>query len=479
MGQATSRRIRKVPDAEGTSRSTREERMDRGRSARRTVPRAGQAEFTPAPDRPDPLRLLEKQAQQRVQELLPIRYGRMAASPFAYFRGAALPMASDLAGTQSTGLVVQCCGDAHMTNFGVFASPERRLVFDVNDFDETLPGPWEWDVKRLATSIEIAGRDNGYHTKTRREIVTATVAAYRRAMREFADTTTLEVWYAHADMDSVQARVDEHLDRDRRKRLARSMAKARTRDNLGALARYAGVKDGHAAILADPPLVVPVADLAGAVDPAQLLSQLRDMLMDYRECLEPERRALLDQYRLVDFARKVVGVGSVGTRAFIALLLGDDDRDPLFLQAKEAGPSVLEEFVGASEYDPGRRVVVGQRLMQAVGDVFLGWVRVQGLDGQSRSFYVRQLRDWKGSADVDVMVPKGMLAYGELCGWTLARAHARTGDRVAIASYLGAGTTFERAVAEFARAYADLNELDHEALVDAISSGRIDAVAGV
>ncbi|MFD1515894.1 DUF2252 domain-containing protein [Pseudonocardia yunnanensis] len=454
--------------------------MDRGRSARRAVPRAGQAEFTPVPDRPDPLSLLEKQAQQRVQELLPIRYGRMAASPFAYFRGAALPMASDLAGTQSTGLVVQCCGDAHMTNFGVFASPERRLVFDVNDFDETLPGPWEWDVKRLATSIEIAGRDNGFPTKARREIVTATVAAYRRAMREFADATTLEVWYAHADMDSVQARVDEHLDRERRKRLARSMAKARTRDNLGALGRYAGVKDGHAAIIADPPLVVPITELAGAgTDPAQLLSQLRDMLMEYRECLEPERRALLDQYRLVDFARKVVGVGSVGTRAYIALLLGDDDRDPLFLQAKEAGPSVLEEFVGASDYDPGRRVVVGQRLMQAVSDIFLGWVRVQGFDGQPRSFYLRQLRDWKGSADVEVMAPKGMLAYGELCGWTLARAHARTGDRVAIASYLGAGTTFERAIAEFARAYADQNEQDHQELVDAIASGRIEAESGV
>jgi len=480
MGQATSAGIREVPDAEGMTRPTREERMDRGRSARRDVPRAGQAEFAPAPDRPDPLSLLEKQAQQRVQELLPIRYGRMAASPFAYFRGAALPMASDLAGTQSTGLVVQCCGDAHMTNFGVFASPERRLVFDVNDFDETLPGPWEWDVKRLAASIEIAGRDNGYPTKVRREIVTAAVASYRRAIREFADTTTLEVWYAHADMDSVQDRVDEQLDRERRKQLARTMAKARTRDNLGALSRYAGVKDGHAAIIADPPLVVPVADLVGAgMDPAHLLSQLRDMLKDYRECLEPERRALLDQYRLVDFARKVVGVGSVGTRAYIALLLGDDDRDPLFLQAKEACPSVLEDFVGPSEYDPGRRVVVGQRLMQAVSDIFLGWVRVQGFDGRSRSFYVRQLRDWKGSAQVEAMVPKGMLAYGELCGWTLARAHARSGDRVAIASYLGAGTTFERAVAEFARAYADQNELDHQALVEAIGSGRIDAVTGV
>jgi uncharacterized protein (DUF2252 family) len=480
MSKATGGRSLDAEPAEEAPRPTRGERMERGRAARAEVPRAGHAEFVPAPDRPDPVSLLSKQAEQRVPELLPIRYGRMSSSPFAYFRGAALPMASDLAGTPRTGIVVQCCGDAHMANFGVFASPERRLVFDINDFDETLPGPWEWDVKRLAASMEIAGRDNGYTTRERRDIVIGAVATYRRAMREFAEMTALEVWYACADMASVQARVDEQLGRERRKSLARAMAKARTRDNLGALGRFAGLKDGHHAILAAAPLIVPVRDLVGTgTDPAKLLRQLRDMLQDYRESLEPERRALLDQYRLVDFARKVVGVGSVGTRAFMALLLGDDDRDPLFLQAKEANPSVLEDFVGASEYDCGRRVVVGQRLMQAVGDIFLGWVRVQGFDGLSRSFYVRQLRDWKGSAEIDAMVPKGMLAYGELCGWTLARAHARSGDRVAIASYLGAGTTFERAVAEFARAYAHQNALDHQALVEAISSGRIEAVAGV
>jgi uncharacterized protein (DUF2252 family) len=354
-------------------------------------------------------------------------------------------------------------------------------VFDINDFDETLPGPWEWDVKRLAASLEIAGRDNGFSPKERRAVVLAAVASYRTAMREFAEQTVLEVWYARADMTDVQARVSTQLDPRRRKRLSRAVAKAQTRDNLGALGRFAGVKDGSPAILAVPPLIVPINDLAGTpTDPGLLLEQLRGVLTDYRESLEPERRALLDQYRPVDFARKVVGVGSVGTRAYMVLLLGDGGRDPLFLQAKEAGPSVLEDFFGPSEYDnAGRRVVVGQRLMQAVSDIFLGWVRVHGFDGRSRCFYVRQLRDWKASADVESMVPSGMLAYGELCGWTLARAHARSGDRIAIASYLGAGTTFERAVAEFARAYADQNELDYQALVEAIGSGRIDAVAGV
>jgi uncharacterized protein (DUF2252 family) len=481
MSQATSARDRNAAPTEEMTRSAQEERVERGRSARREVPRASHAEFAAAPHRPDPVGLLERQAGERVAELLPIRYGRMAVSPFAYFRGAALPMASDLAGTPGTGLIVQSCGDAHMANFGVFASPERRLVFDINDFDETLPGPWEWDVKRLAASLEIAGRENGFSPKDRRAIVVAAVAAYRTAMREFAEQTALEVWYAHADMTAIQARVQQQLDRQRRKRLSRALEKAQTRDNLGALGRFAGVKAGGPAILAAPPLIVPIDDLVGtATDAALLLKQLHGMLGDYRESLEPERRALLDQYRLVDFARKVVGVGSVGTRAYMALLLGDDQRDPLFLQAKEAGPSVLEEFVGRSEFDnAGRRVVVGQRLMQAVSDIFLGWVRVEGFDGRTRCFYLRQLRDWKASADIETMVPSGMLAYGELCGWTLARAHARSGDRFAIAAYLGAGTTFDRAVAEFAHLYAEQNELDHQALVDAISSGRIEAESGL
>ena len=406
-------------------RLTREERVTRGRKARAEVPRASHAEFAPVADRPDPVKLLEGEDASRVPELLPIRYGRMGVSAFTFFRGAALLMASDLAATPRSGLTVQICGDAHLANFGLFASPERRLVFDINDFDETLPGPWEWDVKRLATSLEVAGRDNGYSTKQRRRIVLAAVAAYRQAMAGFAEKTALEVWYAHADEAEIHARFDEaaagpvvrKLGR-RRKRAARTMAKARTKDNLGALGRFAGGQDGRPQIVADPPLIVPLRDLVeDGIDTAELQEQLRGLLDSYRSTLEPERRVLFDQYRLVDFARKVVGVGSVGTRSWMALLLGDDDHDALFLQAKEAGPSALEQFVGPSEYDnAGQRVVVGQRVMQAVSDIFLGWVRVKGIDGQTRDFYLRQLRDWKGSAEIEVMIPEGMQAYGELCG---------------------------------------------------------------
>jgi uncharacterized protein (DUF2252 family) len=478
MTQTTARRGRTRRTGE-TPRPTREERVARGKAARVEVPRSSHAEFTPGAKRPDPITLLESQAAARVPELVPIRYGRMAVSPFTFFRGAALPMANDLAGTPRTGLVVQACGDAHLANFGLFASPERNLVFDINDFDETLPGPWEWDVKRLAASLEVAGRDNGFSTKERRGIVVAAVWAYRLAMREFADLTNLEVWYAHAEASAIQQRFEPQLGSARRRTLARALAKARTKDNLGTLDRFVGVDGGKPAIIGDPPLIVPVRELVGApVD--EVLRQLRGMLDSYRETLEPERRILLDRYELADFARKVVGVGSVGTRSWMALLLGDGLRDPLFLQAKEAGPSVLEEFAGRSEHDnAGQRVVVGQRLMQAVGDIFLGWVRVQGFDGQTRDFYLRQLRDWKGSAEIATMVPKGMLAYAKLCGWTLARAHARTGDRIAIAAYLGAGPAFDEAVGDFAAAYADQNERDHQSLLDAIASGRIQAESGL
>jgi uncharacterized protein (DUF2252 family) len=478
MTQVTARRGR-TRRASEKPRLTREERVARGKAARAEVPRSSHAEFTPGAKRPDPITLLESQAAARVPELVPIRYGRMAVSPFTFFRGAALPMANDLAGTPRTGLVVQACGDAHLANFGLFASPERNLVFDINDFDETLPGPWEWDVKRLAASLEVAGRDNGFSTKERRGIVLASVSEYRRAMREFADLTNLEVWYAHAEASAIQQRFELQLSTARRRTLSRALAKARTRDNLGTLDRFAGVDGGKPTIIGDPPLIVPVRDLVGApVD--EVLRQLRGMLDSYRETLEPERRILLDRYELADFARKVVGVGSVGTRSWMALLLGDGLRDPLFLQAKEAGPSVLEEFAGRSEHDnAGQRVVVGQRLMQAVGDIFLGWVRVQGFDGKTRDFYVRQLRDWKGSAEIATMVPKGMLVYAKLCGWTLARAHARIGDRIAIAAYLGAGPAFDEAVGDFAAAYADQNERDHQSLLDAIASGRIQAESGL
>jgi uncharacterized protein (DUF2252 family) len=424
--------------------------------------------------------LLEGQGLSRVPELLPIRYGRMASSAFAYFRGAALPMAGDLARTPRSGFMVQTCGDAHLANFGLFASPERNLVFSINDFDETLPGPWEWDVKRLAASLEVAGRSRNYPTKDRRRIVRATVCSYRRAMREFAGMDALGVWYAHVAMSRVAALTTGRLTGPQRKVMARTAAKARTKDNLGALARFATVEDGEPRLRAEPPVIVPLRDLVGSDAERQAVEQrLRTLLDVYAESLPPERRVLLDRYRLVDMARKVVGVGSVGTRGWMLLLL-DGGGNPLFLQVKEAGPSVLEAFVGGSEYDNcGQRVVVGQRLMQAVSDIFLGWVRAVGLDGQPHDYYVRQLRDWKGSAEVESMAPAGMQAYGEVCGWTLARAHARSGDRVAVSAYLGGGPSFDEAICEFAEAYADQNERDHRRLLDAIRSGRIVAETGV
>ena len=466
------------PRIEAPPLPTREERIARGKAARAAVPRASHAEFRTGPDRPDPLTLLRGEDSARVPELLPIRYARMASSAFAFYRGAALPMASDLARTPRTGIDVQLCGDAHLSNFGLFASPERHVVFDINDFDETLPGPWEWDVKRLATSLEIAGRANGYATKVRRAAVLAAVASYRRSMRTFAGMDPLEIWYSHADLDRLASLTDGALRARQRKNLARTIAKARTKDSMGALDRFATVRDGVPRLNAEPPLVVPVQDLIGDGLASEAMADgLRMMLSDYRATLEPERRVLLDRYRLADMARKVVGVGSVGTRSWM-LLLVDDDLHPLFLQAKEAGPSALERFVGTSEHDNGgQRVVTGQRLMQAVSDIFLGWVRVTGIDGVRRDFYVRQLRDWKGSLEVELMHPEGLHLYGEVCGWTLARAHARSGDPVAIAAYLGRGAAFDEALTEFAASYADQNEQDHQALLDAIAAGRIEARA--
>jgi len=463
---------------------THEQRVARGKAARSEVPRATHAEFFPGPGRADPLALLSEQDESRVPELLPIRYGRMASSAFSFFRGAALPMASDLAPTPRSGINVQLCGDAHLANFGLFASPERHVVFDINDFDETAPGPWEWDVKRLATSIEVAGRSNGYAPKARRTAVLATVAEYRRAMRAFAGMDPLAIWYSHADLARIEALTSGSLRSKEKKTIARTIAKAQTKDNLGALARFATVENGVARLTAEPPLVVPIGDLWGGTPQGNATFEgLRSLMEAYRLTLPPERRQLLDRYRLVDLARKVVGVGSVGTRSWMILLV-DEELHPLFLQAKEAGPSVLERFVGASEYsNGGQRVVIGQRLMQTVSDIFLGWVSVTGYNdgsGQfdvSRDFYIRQLRDWKGSADIETLVPDGMRMYGEICGWTLARAHARTGDPVAIAAYLGGSAAFDEAVGEFAVAYATQNELDHQSLVDAIASGRIQAEA--
>ncbi len=457
------------------------DRAARGKDLRVDVPRADHAAFDPGSDRPDPIALLEQQAKSRVPELVPIRYGRMTASPFAYFRGAALPMASDLSHTLVTGLTVQACGDAHLSNFGVFASPERRLVFDVNDFDETLPAPWEWDVKRLAASLEIAARQNGFAARQRRAVLTAAVASYRQAIRQFAGQTNLEVWYARADIDDLRRQLAGDLTGRQRKLVDKSMTTARTRDSMQALGKLTTVVDGQLRIKADPPLVVPIADLMpGEADREGIETNLTALYEAYKRSLPADRRFLIDQYRMVDLARKVVGVGSVGTRCWIVLLLGSDSSDPLFLQVKEAPPSALSAYAGASRYaNQGQRVVVGQRLMQAVSDIFLGWQRTEsGLDGQSRDFYIRQLRDWKFSMNIEAMVPRGLRTYAELCGWTLARAHARSGDRIAIAAYLGRSDAFDQAIADFAATYADQNQRDYDALVKAVATGRITAEPG-
>ena len=482
MAEAPPRRAQKWQLETHLCHLTPAERAARGKTARAEVPRASHAEFDPGPDRPDPIALLESQAKTRVQELVPVRYGRMMVSPFTYYRGAALPMASDLATTPNSGLAVQACGDAHLSNFGIFGSADHRLVFDVNDFDETLPGPWEWDVKRLAASMEVAARDNKFADKDRREIVTATVASYRNAMRSFAGMNGLDVWYARADIEQMRAEFDSELKARQRKAFDKGIAKARTRDSMQEVGKLTRTVDGQPRIIADPPLLVPVDDIIPSeMDRESFVKEVTDLIAKYRRTLETDRRYLLEQYVFADMARKVVGVGSVGTRCWIVLMLGRDGSDPLFLQVKEAEDSVLCRFLSASKYpNQGQRVVAGQRLMQASSDIFLGWQKVtDGLDGQDHDYYVRQLRDWKFSIDIQTLIPRGMRIYGQLCGWTLARAHARSGDRIAIASYLGSGDVFDKAVAQFAVAYADQNEKDHDALVSAVKSGRITAEQGV
>ena len=454
------------------------ERATLGKAARVRAPRESHAVFDPGPERADPIGLLEEQAASRVPELVPVRRGRMMVSPFTFFRGAALPMASDLATTPVSGLAVQACGDAHLSNFGIFGSAERRLVFDVNDFDETLPGPWEWDVKRLATSLEVAARENGFSAKRRHAIVRAAVAKYRTAMREFAGMGNLDVWYARVDMEDLRRELDSQMKARGRKMVDKGLAKAQTRDSMQEVAKLTRVVDGRPRILSDPPLLVPLEELLpSSSDYAAFEAQIRRLLTQYRRTLETDRRILLETYAYADLARKVVGVGSVGTRCWIVLLLGRDTSDPLFLQVKEAETSVLSRFVGASSYtNQGQRVVAGQRLMQATSDIFLGWQRSEeGLDGQQRDFYVRQLRDWKYSIPIENLAPPGMNIYGEMCAWTLARAHARSGDRIAIAAYLGGSNIFDKAVTEFASAYADQNERDHAALLEAVESGRLTA----
>ncbi|MFC1432455.1 DUF2252 domain-containing protein [Streptacidiphilus sp. N1-3] len=454
------------------------ERAARGRAARAQAPRSSHAVFEPTARRPDPVDVIEKQSAARLQELVPIRYARMTESPFRFYRGAAAIMAGDLAATPASGLRAQLCGDAHMLNFRLLASPERNLMFDINDFDETLPGPWEWDVKRLAASLVIAGRENGYSDRERRRIVRGCVRSYREWMRRFAGMHDLDVWYAKADADALGALASRELNKRGRRRLSKSLAKARTQDRLQAFAKLARVVDGVPRITPSPPLVTPIADLLPDGERGLLEQRITELIERYRDTLQSDRQHLLNQFTVTDMARKVVGVGSVGTRCWIVLLLGRDNGDPLLLQAKEADESVLAPFAGPSEHaTQGERVVAGQRLMQSASDIFLGWHRTQGIDGRERDFYVRQLRDWKGIALPALMVPQGMALFGEVCGATLARAHARSGDRIAIAAYLGSGDVFDRAVAEFAESYADQNERDHRALVDAVGSGRVTAAA--
>jgi uncharacterized protein (DUF2252 family) len=463
-----------------TTRMTAAARAERGRAARSAVPRSSHGPYEPARDRPDPIGILAAQAATRVPELVPIRYGRMLSSPFAFYRGAAAIMASDLAATPRSGFDAQMCGDAHLSNFGVFGSPERRLIFDVNDFDETLPGPWEWDLKRLVASIAVAGRERGSSRRDRERGMLETAGSYRALMAQLAAARNIDVWYERVDVETLGPTAAREVDARTRKQAGKLVAKARTRDSMDALAKLTRIVDGHPRIVSKPPLIVPLDGL-DEEKRSQTIATLRGVMREYRSSLPDNRDALLDSYEPADFARKVVGVGSVGTEAWIALLLGRDDGDPLFLQIKEAQPSVHEAFLGSSEYrHAGERVVEGQRLMQATSDIFLGWLSAPAdLDGGVREYYVRQLRDWKGSAEVDAMTAEGLISYGRLCGATLARAHARSGDRIAIAAYLGSGDVFDRALLAFGESYADQNERDYAALGAAVKSGRVIARTGV
>jgi uncharacterized protein (DUF2252 family) len=461
---------------------TAAERAARGRSARAECPRSSHAAFKLSAER-DPVAILEAQGSSRVPELVPVRYGRMLVSPFTFYRGAAAVMAHDLAPTPRAGLQAQLCGDAHLSNVGGYASPERKLVFDLNDFDETLPGPFEWDVKRLAASFEIAGRDRDFTDAERRRAVLASVRSYHEWMRRLAEAGNLDVWYAHLDVDTLERNLNEQQATRQAASVAKAADKARTKDSLKAFAKLTHLVDGEPRIVSDPPLIVPASELAedAGFQFEWLEGVIHQLFREYRGTLQHDRRHLLEEYRMVDLARKVVGVGSVGTRCWILLLLGRDADDPLFLQIKEAQPSVLEPHLGRSAYENhGQRVVVGQRLMQATSDIFLGWVHSkETLDGAERDFFVRQLWDWKTSVDLDTILPRGLELYGEVCGFLLARAHARSGDRISIASYLGRGDTFDQALAEFAVAYADQNERDHAALRQAADEGRIRAKEGL
>ncbi len=467
-------------DVKGQATLQPGESAERGRAARGAAPRSSHGDWRAAPDRRDPIGILQAQAATRIPELIPIRYGRMSLSPFTFYRGAAAVMAADLAATPTSGIVVQACGDAHVSNFGGFAAQDRRMIFGPNDFDETLPGPWEWDVKRLAASVEIAGRDIGLRSDRRRWLVTECVREYREGIRGFARESHLDVWYDRLNASELVDRFGGRLGQKGQILFTKPFARGRRKTSLRAVAKLTQRVDGELRFRRVPPLLVPLADL---VDPADVRTDaeiIRAALDQYEASLDADRRYLLGSYRFVDMARKVVGVGSVGTRAWILLFVGRGGRDPLVLQMKEAQASVLEPYLGASEFaHHGERVVRGQRLSQAAIDVFLGWQRSTGLDGQEHDFYIRQLWDWKASIDLSKMNASGLHAYTRACGWSLARAHARSGDRLAIAVYLGKGSAFDRAIGRFATAYADQNERDHARLADAIAAREVPATPGV
>ena len=483
------------------SHPSMDERKAAGQQTRKQTPPSSHTGWRPAADRPDPVALLEAQNLTREPDLVPVRHGRMMVSPFTFYRGAAKIMAADLKDTPVAGLDAQLCGDAHLSNFGLFASPERRLVFDLNDFDETLPGPFEYDVERMAASFLIAARNNGFSKADARAATQASVTAYREAMAEFAQMPTMDIWYAHLDEDEVMGAIrstvaetkkgvkrgkkgkkdgkEQKLAKLAEKRAEKNAAKAHTRDSLQALSKLGELVDGQYRIVSQPPVIVPGRDLAVTfgLSPDEVMPVIQEQFRQYRATLQEDRRRLLEQFEIVDVARKVVGVGSVGTRAFIVLLQGRDAQDPLFLQIKEATASVLEEHLGKSRYDQhGERVVQGQRMMQAASDIYLGWTK--GLD-VNRHYYWRQLRDMKGSVLVELMTPLGLTFYARICGWTLARAHARSGDPVAIAAYLGASEAFDKSITDFSERYADQNERDYQEFVAAVRSGRLEAVEGV
>ena len=450
------------------------ERVARGKAARRELRRSAHAAWEPGPRRTDPVDLLEEQAETRLPELGPIRYGRMLVSPFTFFRGAAYLMAADLADGPRTGLHAQLCGDAHLSNFGIFAAPDRRLVFSINDFDETLPGPFEWDLKRLAASVAVAGRDRGFDEVVCRSVVTAAVREYREAIARFAEMRNIDVWYTRLDVGAILKQLGASSSRKQMKRFQTDVANAHTKDSMRALRKLCRTVGGEVRIVGNPPLVTPIEDVLPSAEKDYLEDVVRRMIRTYRRTLPRDRRNLLESYRYVHAARKVVGVGSVGTRSWILLMIGRDGNDPMFLQFKEAQASVLEPFLGKSQFTQhGRRVVEGQRMMQAAPDIMLGWERIVTIDGETRDFYIRQLWDAKGSVDVELMDPPELEAYGKICGWTLARAHARSGDRIAIAAYLGGGDSFDRAMASFAETYADQNDRDYRMLKEAAASGRI------